>query len=160
LNARRAVRLLLVALAVPLVLVAFGPPAFTWGNAGVRIQHPWAQPAAAIAAALTLVGAVLGVRRRAAQVIVGAAVAGLVGLAVHQLVWRLEAVQTGLRARSIFGGTSVRWRDIEAVEPRSGAVVVRARSGTQLVIATDRFAPDERVRLERTIARRVRENAP
>ena len=51
------------------------------------------------------------------------------------------------------------WSDIEAVEPRDGAVTLRARGGSKLVIGTGRFAPDERIRLERTIARRVTEAA-
>ena len=54
---------------------------------------------------------------------------------------------------------SLSWNEIVSVEPSVGAVTLRSRSGKRLVIGTSRFEPDERVRLERTIARRVREAA-
>jgi hypothetical protein len=159
LSSRRAVRLLLLALSLVLGLVALGPPSFTWGNDGVHVQHAWAQPAAALAAALSLAGVSLGLRRRALQLAAGLAAVGLAALAAHELAWRLDAVETGLRVRSLVGGTSLRWSEIEAVEPHSGLVLVRGKHGVRLVIGTARFEPDERIRLERTIARRVREAA-
>jgi len=159
LSSRRAVRLLLLVLAAVLTLVAFGPPSFTWANDGVRVQHPWAQALAALAAALALAGAAFGVERRALRVALGVAAAALVGLSAQRLAWRLDAIATGVNERSLRGAVSLRWSEIVAVEPSAAAVTLRSRDGKSLVIATRRFEPDERIRLERTIARRVREAA-
>jgi hypothetical protein len=156
-SSRSAVRLLLLVLALVLTFVAFGSPSFTWGNEGVRIQHAWAQAVAAFGAALALFGAAFGCVRLAARVALGLAAAALVGLSAHHLAWRLEAIEAGVNQRSLRGAVSLRWNEIVAVEPRAGSVTLRSRGGKQLVIATSRFQADERVRLERTIARRVRE---
>ena len=66
----------------------------------------------------------------------------------------------GLRPRRrLTGGLSLRWADVVAVVPSDGSVTLQGKDGRTLVIATTRFEPDERVRLERTIARRVKEAA-
>ena len=54
LSSRRAARLLLLLLAAVLAALALGAPRFTWANEGVVIDHPRTQPAAALAAALSL----------------------------------------------------------------------------------------------------------
>jgi hypothetical protein len=51
------------------------------------------------------------------------------------------------------------WGELEAVEPRANAINLRSRDGRSVVIETSRFAPEDRNRLERTIARRVKEAA-
>ena len=158
-SSRRAVRLLLLALAIALTVAAVGPPSFTWANDGVRVEHPWAQAVAAIGAALALGAAAAGTRPRTLQLAAGAAAMALVGLAAHRLAWRIDAVEAGIRERSLAGGVSLRWDEIAAVEPGAGSVTLRGKDGRRLVIGTSRFEPDERVRLERTIARRVREAA-
>ena len=83
----------------------------------------------------------------------------LAGLSAQRLAWRIDAIETGLHERSLAGSVSLRWSEIEAVEPRDGSILLRGRNGARLVIATGRFEPDERIRLERTIARRVKEAA-
>jgi hypothetical protein len=158
-GSRRAVRLLLLVLALVLTFVAFGSPNFTWGNEGVRVQYPWAQAVAAFGAALALAGAAFGFARRAPRIVLGLAAALLVALSIHHLSWRLEAIDAGVNERSLRGAVSLRWSEIVSVEPTVGAVTLRSRSGKRLVIGTRGFEPDERVRLERTIARRVREAA-
>jgi len=158
-GSRRVVRLLLLVLALVLTFVAFGSPSFTWGNEGVRVQHPWAQAVAAFGAALALAGAAFGFARLAPRIVLGLAAALLVALSAHHLSWRLEAIDAGVNERSLRGAVSLRWSEIVSVEPTVGAVTLRSRSGKQLVIGTRGFEPDERVRLERTIARRVREAA-
>lgn len=158
-SSRRAVRLLLLLLALVLTFVAFGSPSFTWGNEGVRVQHPWAQAVAAFGAALALAGAAFGFARLAPRIALGLAAALLVALSAHHLAWRLEALDAGVNERSLRGAVSLRWSEIVSVEPTVGAVTLRSRSGKRLVIGTRGFEPDERVRLERTIARRVREAA-
>lgn len=156
---RRAVLLLLLALAIALTVAAVGPPSFTWANDGVRVEHPWAQAVAALGAALALGAAAAGARRRTLQLAAGAGAVALVGLAAHRLAWRIDAVETGIRERSLAGGVSLRWAEVVAVVPSDGSVTLHGKDGRSLVIATNRFEPDERVRLERTIARRVREAA-
>ncbi len=158
-SSRRAARLLLLLLAVALAALALGAPRFTWANEGVVVDHPSAQPAAAFAAALAVAAAAFRARPRFWM-----AAAGLVSLALalvgaRQLAYRLDAVETGVHQRSLAGAVQLRWSEIEAVEPRDGSVTLRARGGQTIVIATTRFAPDERVRLERTIARRVKDAA-
>jgi hypothetical protein len=142
--------------AVALAGLALGAPRFTWANEGVRVEHPWVHAAAAALAALTLVAAAW----RAPRGHVAAACLGailLAGLAAQRAAYRLDAVEAGIRGRSLAGSIGLAWREIEAVEPRAAAITLRARDGRTLVVATGRFAPDERVRLERTIARRVLE---
>jgi len=158
-SSRRAVRLLLLLLALVLTFVAFGSPSFTWGNEGVRVQHPWAQAVAAFGAALALAGAAFGFARLAPRIALGLAAAVLVALSAHHLAWRLEALDAGVNERSLRGAVSLSWSEIVSVEPTVGAVTLRSRSGKRLVIGTRGFEPDERVRLERTIARRVKEAA-
>jgi len=158
-SSRRAVGLLLLVLALVLTFVAFGSPSFTWGNEGVRVQHPWAQAVAAFGAALALAGAAFGFERPAPRVALGLAAAALVSLSADHLAWRFEAIEAGVNERSLRGAVSLSWNEIVSVEPSVGAVTLRSRSGKRLVIGTSRFEPDERVRLERTIARRVREAA-
>jgi hypothetical protein len=155
----RAVRLLLLLASLGLAFVAAGPPSFTWANDGVRVRHPWTQAAAALGAALALAAAAVGERRRGLQLAAGAAGLALLGLAAERLAFRFEAVEAGVSARSLGGQATLRWAEIEAVEPRAGSLTLRGRSGAPIVIATGRFEPDERIRLERTIARRVKEAA-
>ena len=159
-SSRRAVGLLLLVLALVLTFVAFGSPSFTWGNEGVRVQHPWAQAVAAFGAALALAGAAFGFERPAPRVALRAALPPR-SWAFPPTTWpgaskRSRRASTSARLR---GAVSLSWNEIVAVEPSVGAVTLRSRSGKRLVIGTSRFEPDERVRLERTIARRVKEAA-
>jgi hypothetical protein len=89
----------------------------------------------------------------------GLGACALLGLGARQLAWRIEVVETGFRERSLGRAVHLPWSDIEAVEPREGKVTLRARGGQKVVIGTTRFAPDERIRLDRTIARRILEAA-
>jgi len=154
-----ALRLLLLLMALGLAVVALGAPRFTWGNSGVVVDHPRTQAAAALGAALALAAAAYRARPRWLMVAAGLTAAALAGLGARQLAWRIEVVETGFHERSLGGAVDLAWSDIEAVEPREGHVTLRARGGSTVVIGTGRFAPDERVRLERTIARRVTEAA-
>jgi hypothetical protein len=157
LSSRRAARLLLLLLAAVLAALALGAPRFTWANEGVVIDHPRSQPAAALAAALSLGAAAWRARPRFWMAAAGLGALALALLAAQQAAFRLDAVEAGVRKRSLSGIAGLSWSDIEAVEPRDGSITLRARAGQTLVIATTRFAPDERVRLERTIARRVKD---
>jgi len=157
LTGRRAVRLLLLLVALGLATLALGAPRFTWANEGVRVDHPRAQALAAFGAGLALGAA--GLRSQRRVLVAGAALGAiaLAGLGAQRLAFRIDAVADGLHERTLGGDQRLAWGEIEAIEPGAGAVTLRARDGRAVVIATSDFAPDERLRLERTIARRVRE---
>jgi hypothetical protein len=159
LTARRAARLLPPLVAIVLAALALGAPRFTWANDGVTVDHPRTQAAAALGAALALCVSAYGARPRPLVVAAGLGALALLGLGAHRLAWRIDVVEAGFHERSLGGAIHLPWSDIEAVEPRGGSVTLRARGGAKAVIGTSRFAPDERVRLERTIARRVKEAA-
>ncbi len=158
-TAGRAARLLLPLAAALLTALALGGPRFTWANDGVIVDHPRTQAAAALGAALALAVAAFAARQRSLAVAAGLGAAALAGLGARQLAWRIEVVASGFHERSLGRAVHLPWAEIEAVEPRDGSVTLRARGGTKVVIGTSRFAPDERVRLERTIARRVTDAA-
>jgi hypothetical protein len=159
LTARTAVRLALLALAAAAAVFAFGSPRFTWQNEGLRVDRPPRQGAAALVAASAVVAAALSGRSRPIAGAGLAAAAALGVLGVSRLAWRVEAVQDGLHERTIAGRTRIAWSDVERVEPRPETIRLRARDGTEIVVSTRGFAAEDRTRLERTIARRVREAA-
>jgi len=159
LTARTAVRAGLVVLAVAAAAAALGPPRFTWGNAGLLVDHPPLQGAAGILGGVLLVASARPWRPRAAAIAALVAAAGLLGLGAQRLVWRVEAVEAGLNERSLAGWTRIPWPDVEAAEPGASSVLVRARGGATIRVSTRRFGPEESRRLERTIARRVRETS-
>jgi hypothetical protein len=134
-----------------------GPPRFTWANAGLRVDHPPLQGAAAVAGALLLALAAIGMRPRALLVLCVSAAAGLGLLGTERLAWRLEAVDAGLNERTTLGWTRLGWQDVASVDSRPEALIVRSRAGGALTLDTRAYPADERSRLERTIARRVRE---
>jgi hypothetical protein len=160
LTRRAAARAALVCLALPCTVLALGPPRLTWQNAGLRVDHPPYQGAAALLAAALVMATAVGARPRAAAAIAFAAAAGLATLGAQRLAWRVEAIGPGLRQRTLAGWTRIAWPDVVAVEPLPGAVRVRAPRGDSIEVATRGLGTEDRMRLERTIARRVREAAP
>jgi hypothetical protein len=159
LSARTAVRVALLAVAGATAVFAFGPPRFTWQNEGLRVDRPPRQGAAALVSAAALAGAALSGRPRRVAAAGLAVAAGLVALGVGRLAGKVEAIQDGLHETTIAGSRRIAWSDIERVEPRPEAIRLRARDGTEIVVSARGFAPEDRTRLERTIARRVREAA-
>lgn len=155
--ARRAWRAAFLVLAGGATLYAAGPPRFTWANSGLRVDHPPAQGGAAVGGALLLAIAAFGMRPRALGLVGGAGVLGLCVLGAERLAWRLEAVDSGLHERTTLGWTRLGWDQVASVDPGPDALVVRSRGGVTVSVGTRAYPPDERTRLERTIARRVRE---
>jgi hypothetical protein len=142
---RRLARLLPILAATLLAAVALGAPRFTWANEGVIIDHAWSQPAAAAAAAVA-VGAYAWLARPRP-----------LGVASALAALRIEAVEDGLQKRTLRSSVRFAWTELVSVEPRANAITVHSRGGGTISIATGRFAPEDRNRLERTIARRVKE---
>jgi len=160
LRARTAVRVALLALAAAAAAVALAAPRFTWENAGLTVQHAPHHGAAALLGAAALTAVALSGTRRPAAVLALALAVALGALGARRLAWKVEAVEAGLHERTLTGWTRLAWREVELVEPRPDAIRVRARDGTSISVATQRFTAEDRTRLERTIARRVREATP
>ena len=158
-TSRTAVRVALLAFAAVGTAASFGSPRFTWENDGLRVDHPPRRAVGALVAAAAAAAVGLSGRSRPAAVAGIAAAIALAALAADRLAWRVEAVQDGLHERTIAGSRAIAWSDVERVEPRPDALRLRARDGTEIVVSAGGFAPEDRTRLERTIARRVREAA-
>jgi len=159
LRARTAVRVALLALAAAAAAVALAAPRFTWENAGLTVQHAPHHGGAALlgAAALTAV-ALSGTRRRPPS-----------SRWPSRWPWALSGPAPRVEGRSGRGGPAredpdrldtTRLARVELVEPRPDAIRVRARDGSSISVATQGFTAEDRTRLERTIARRVREATP
>jgi hypothetical protein len=157
LSPRTAARATLLLLAAAAAALALGPPQFTWANEGLRVQHPLGQAVAALLGAVALAVAALPLRPRALAALALAGAFGLAGLAAQRFAWKVEAAEAGLRERTLAGWTRIAWRDVEAVDSRAEAVVLRGRDGPTIALATRGFGADDRSRLERTIARRIKE---
>jgi hypothetical protein len=159
LRARTAVRVALLVLATATTAVALAAPRFTWENEGLAVRHPPHQGAAALLGATALAAAALPGTRRSARAFGLAAAVALAVLGAQRLAWRVEAVEAGLHERTLTGWTRVAWHEVELVEPHPDAIRVRASTGASIAVDTRSVAPEDRTRLERTIARRVREAA-
>jgi len=145
-------------LAATAAAVALGPPRLTWENEGLRVQHPLHQAVAALLGAAALAAAAPPLRPRALAALGLVGALGLAGLAVQRFAWKVEAVEAGLHERTLAGWTRIAWRDVETVDSRANAVVLRARGGPAIALATRGLVGEDRARLERTIARRLRES--
>jgi hypothetical protein len=154
---RRLAGLLPLLAAIGLAGVALGAPRFTWANEGVIIDHPWSQPAAAAAAAAAAGSYAYLARPRPLRLASALAALLLLTLAAWQLRFRIDVVEDGLQRRTLAGSTSFAWKELVRVEPRASEITVHSRDGGTITIGTGRFAPEDRNRLERTIARRVKE---
>jgi hypothetical protein len=157
LTLRPAARGTLLVLAGVAAAYAFGPLRFTWRNSGLLVDHPPAQAAAAVAGAVLLGAAAFRARPPFLPIVGGAVAFGLCVLGAERLVWRLEAVDAGLSERTALGSTRMGWKEIASVNLQPDALVLRARNGATLFVVTRSYPAEQRSRLERTIARRVRE---
>jgi hypothetical protein len=156
LTRRAAARAALLATAVAALVLALGPPRLVWENDGLRMDHPPRRAAAAFAGATALAVAPLGLRRRYRALGAAAALAALT-LGAERLAWQVEVVEKGVSARGLRGATRVSWGEVEAVEPTAGGIRVRAADGRAVTLETGGIRPADRLRLERTVSRRVRE---
>ena len=136
LTGRAALRAALLALAAAGGAVALGPPRLTWENAGLRVDHPPQQGAAAALAAAAAIGASWPARRRAARAAGLALGLALAAFAAHRLAWRVEAKEAFLRERTLAGWNALAWSEVEAVEPSAQAVALRGRGGNDLEVST------------------------
>jgi hypothetical protein len=156
---RRLAPVLLSAAILAAAWLAFGPARVTWLNSGLRIDYPWPRGAAALlaTAGCALLAALLHHR----LLRLGAAVLALIGLlfGLHLLAYRLEAGEGGITLGGVLGSTTIAWTDVTRVDTGARALVITDRAEAQVRVGTSDLAPDERARLERTIARRVKEGS-
>jgi hypothetical protein len=138
-------------------VLATGPPRFTWMNLGLRIDYPWPRAAGAIAAAAGAMLLGFLFRRRSLRIVIWVAAAVALGHGLDLLVYRVDAGDATLAERGLLGTTAIAWKDVSRVETGSRALVITDRDEAQIRLRTAAFAPEDRARLERTIARHVRE---
>lgn len=137
-----------------------GPPVLTLVNAGLSVHHPWRHPVGALGAAAGAVLLAWVSPRRWARVIFVALAALSVLVAIHLTAYRVDADQTGLASRGLFGITRIAWPDVAGVDGDASQVVVKGRDQSTIRVDTTDFRPDQRATLDRTVARRVRESSP
>jgi hypothetical protein len=156
---RRLAQVLLSAAILAGAGLAFGPARVTWLNSGLRIDYPWPRGAAALFA--TAGSALLAALLQNRLLRLGAAVLAVVGLllGLGLLAYRLEASETGITRAGLLGSTTIAWTDVTRVDTGASALVITDRAEAQVRVGTSDLAPEQRARLERTIARRVREGS-
>ena len=139
---------------------AMGSPRVTLLNAALLIDYPWRQGVALLSAAGGLGLLAWAIPRRWARIAGGASLLVVLGLGVDRLTYRLEVDEVGLATRSPFGDVVVRWPQVSRVESGDAVVVVWGVGDQQVRIPTSAFRPEQRAMLDRSIARRVREQQP
>jgi hypothetical protein len=161
---KQPVRIALLALgAIVFVAGAYasqGPPRLTLLNAGLSVQHGWQHPVGAVAAAAgAALAAAVSPRRWARAIFIALGVLSVL-VAIHLVVYRVDADQSGLASRGLFGGTRIPWGEVAGVDGDASQVVVTSKDQSRIRVDTTDFRPDQRATLDRTIARRVRETPP
>jgi hypothetical protein len=157
---RVAVLALGAGLAVAGAVASRGAPRLTLVNTGIRVEYPRWPAAAGLAIAAGAAIASAAAPRRWLGVALGVAALLAASATAGRLRYRLEAGPQTLAARGLLGETSVPWKDVSRVEDGPEILVVWGAGDTQIRITTTDYLPDQRATLERTIARRVAENAP
>jgi hypothetical protein len=137
-----------------------GPPALTLQNTGIRIEYPRGRGLAGLGGAAGFALAAVAVSRRWLRLALASAAVLASAVAADRLLYRLEAGPRALVARGALGDTTLAWSDVSRVEAGPEILVVWGRGDAQIRVATSDFGPELRATLERTIARRVAENAP
>jgi hypothetical protein len=136
---------------------ALGPPHAVWLNAGLRIDYPWHRSVGALAAAGGAATLAALLRVHFLRILAALVCAAALILAGALLLYRLEALDAGLRERGLLGTTELPWPAVASVEQEPNALAIRDASGRLIRIDTGVLTPDQRASLERTISRRVRE---
>jgi len=161
---KQPVRIALLALgAIVFVAGAYasqGPPRLTLLNAGLSVEHGWQHPVGALAATIgAAVLATVSPRRWAKAIFMALGVLSVL-VAIHLVVYRVDADQTALASRGLLGRTRIPWGEVAGVDGDASQVVVAGKDQSKIRVDTTDFRPDQRATLDRTIARRVRETPP
>ncbi len=132
-------------------------PRFVWLNTGLHIAHRWPVWAAALAAACgagVAASALRGKPRKAAWALAVFSLAN----ALHLGLYDVGAEDAGLSVQGLFGATTLPWKDVSRVDSGTRWIFVWGKDDSRVRIDAAAFAPEDRARLDRTIARRVKEN--
>lgn len=138
------------------VFFGSGAPRLTLLNATIRVDYPWPQAAAMVAAA-AVAGIAAAASRRWPRIAFGVATLIAALLGASRWRYRLDATADGLTSRGLLGETAVDWRDVARVEKGPEVMVVWGKGDAQVRVTTSDFTQDQRASLERAITRRVQE---
>lgn len=81
----------------------------------------------------------------------------LAGIGVDRALDRLRVDGQGLSQRGLLGTRSLSWNEITRVDTGTARLIAWAGDERQVSVSLDRWKPEQRATLERSIARRVRE---
>ena len=132
-------------------------PRFVWLNSGVHIAHLWPVWAAAVLAGLGAGLAAWSLRGMARKAGLALAVLSLAS-ALHLALYDVGAENAGLSERGLFGTTTLAWKDVSRVDSGTRWIFVWGKDESRVRVDAASFNPEDRARLDRTIARRVKEN--
>lgn len=139
-------------------LLSTGAPRLVFVNAGLQVEYPVTRGLAALAATAGLALVAAAIPKLAFRLLACVAALGVSFVALHLLLYRLEASDAGLLSRGVLGTTAIEWREVVGLDRGGDELIVTGRSDRQVRIDTTDFGSDQRATLERTIARRVRES--
>jgi hypothetical protein len=147
-----------IAITVVGALRSVGAPRLIFVNAGLQIEYPVARGLAALGAMAGVALVAAALPKLALRLVACVAALGVSFVALHLLLYRLEATDAGLLSRGVIGTTAIAWREVVGVDRGGDQLIVTGRNGTEIRIDTTDFESDQRATLERTIARRVQES--
>ena len=139
-------------------LLSVGAPRLVLVNTGLHIEYPVSRGLAALGAmvGVALIASVLP--KLALRLLACVAALGVSFVALHLLLYRLEATDAGLLSRGVLGTTAIAWREVVGVDRGGDQLIVTGRNEKEIRIDTTDFESDQRATLERAIARRVQES--
>ncbi len=138
-------------------LAATRPASFTWVNTGLSIDYPPPAWGGALLAAGAAGLASLG-QRRGPRLAAAAATTLALLFALHLVRYRVVVEEGGVSQRGLLGTTRLPWRQVTRVERGSQAIVVWGGGADEQVrVDAAPLSPENRARLERTLARHLRE---
>src|SRR5262245_50441795 len=126
---------------------------FTWSNTGLFVDYPGAAWGGALAAGL---GAALAAAAcsRFARIAAALVAAATLAYGLHLSRFRVAIEDAGASERGLVQTTSIPWSQVSRVENGSRLIVVWGLGEDHVRIDAGGFPPEERARLERTLARR------
>jgi hypothetical protein len=139
-------------------LRSVGPPRLVFVNAGLQIEYPVIRGLAALGAMAGVALIAAALPKLALRLLACVAALGVCFVALHLLLYRLEATDAGLLSRGVLGTAAIAWKEVVGVDRGGDELIVTGRNDRQIRIDTTDFEPDQRATLERTIARRVQES--
>jgi len=141
-------------------LVFLAAPRLTVLNEGFRLEYGWTVLAGAALAAVGAIGLAtilrpVGARAGCALLAVAAVVVG-----VQRGAWQVGADRTAISTRSLTDASRIAWSEVRQAHSDTETLHVSGAGSAAIDIRLSTLRPHDRATLERTISRRVQENAP